>query len=205
MLGDFDLHIAKSIPNYELLSDSILRLSDYFKVDGKNIYDLGCSTGRLLKQIGHNGRKIGYDNCKALLPSNSDGCEFIFADLNKQVSMKDACIVYSVFTMQFLRKEVRAILVKDVYDALCLGGAFIFAEKVYGQDSMTQDMFTFSYYDYKKSSFTEKEILDKESSLRGVLKPMTSAENTRLVTQAGFERIVLFYKYFNFEAYVCIK
>jgi hypothetical protein len=42
-IDDFDDHINKSIPNYDLLIDSIKSMSEYFYVKSASIYDLGCS------------------------------------------------------------------------------------------------------------------------------------------------------------------
>lgn len=61
-IEDFDEHILTSIPNYDILIEAIKSMSEYFMTEGSNIYDLGCSTGKLLKSIKREGvNKIGYD------------------------------------------------------------------------------------------------------------------------------------------------
>ena len=134
-----------------------------------------------------------------------DNSDFIIQDLNKSYEFKNACIIYSMFTLQFLKKESRKKIVTDIYNGLTKGSAFIFCEKAYAKYPKTQEIFTFSYYDYKKTSFSEKEILDKERDLRKILKPNTSHENQEMLYEAGFETIDLFYKYFQFEGLLCIK
>jgi len=210
-ISNFDKHILESIPNYDVLFSSINKLTDYFRNDSKKIYDIGCSTGNLLNYIARTtnfkGEMIGLDYSINLLPKENQfpNIQFIHYNLNNSYVFNNASIIFSIFTLQFLLKENRLKLLKSVYDGLCKGGAFIIAEKVYAEVGSIQDMFTFAYYDYKKESFTEKEILDKETDLRLILKPNTTEENLNLFNEAGFSKCYCFWKYFNFEAYICIK
>ena len=47
----FDKHVNKSVPLYELGQDLTCKLSSFFVNKNCNIYDLGCSTGTLIKKI----------------------------------------------------------------------------------------------------------------------------------------------------------
>jgi len=207
-IENFDEHIRKSIPNYDLLIKTILRLSDYFLVEQKNVYDLGCSTGKMLIDLNFtNGYKIGYDKSISLLPKvNDENLIFKVVDLEcEPLGLSNACIIYSLFTLQFIRKENRLSVLKEIYNGLIDGGAFFYTEKIYSRYSQTQDIFTFGYYDYKKENFSEKEILDKEKDLRLILRPKTFRENERMLYNAGFKIVEPFYKYFNFAGWLCIK
>ena len=66
-ITSFDDHIAKSIPQYELMIESVVRMSDYFKDEKKVVYDVGTSTGKLLKYFkranNYQGKLVGIDNC----------------------------------------------------------------------------------------------------------------------------------------------
>ena len=202
---DFDHHILLSVPDYGRMLESILVLADYFLDEDAAVYDAGCSTGKLLRALPFKGRKIGLDNSPNLLPGTGDGIEYIHHDLNKPFAFENACMVFSMFTLQFLKRGSRQGVIQRIYDGLNPGGALILTEKVYAADGVAQDMFTFAYYDFKKKSFTEKEILDKEISLRKILKPNTTRENLAMVRRAGFRRVEMFYKYFNFEGWLCLK
>ena len=209
-IKDFDNHIAQSIPNYELMVSSLVRLSDYFKDEKKVIYDVGTSTGKLLKYFkrtnNYKGKMIGIDISRNLLPStNEDNISFVEHDLTKPYVFDNACIVYCLYTLQFLPRESRLLLLQSIYDGLCTGGALFISEKVYNNDGKFQDMFTSTYYDYKKESFTDKEIFDKERSLRTLLKPNTIGENLKLLEDAGFKQIEPYYQYFNFHGLLCVK
>lgn len=201
-ITEFDKHIEQSIPNYDLLSDGVVSLSRYFLDPTARVYDLGCSTGRMLKEIPHQGEKVGIDNSDNLLPQ---GAEFVKADLNEPFDFSNACLATSVFTLQFLRPDRRELLVQAVYKGLNQKGGFILAEKTYATDAQIQEMMTFGYYDFKRKHFTDKEIMEKEITLREIMKPNTSQENQEMLERCGFIRTQLFWKFFNFEAWVCIK
>jgi tRNA (cmo5U34)-methyltransferase len=60
-IQDFDQHILQSIPNYDILWNMIHSMSSYFVVEDTTIYDLGCSTGKLLKSLPYENSKVGID------------------------------------------------------------------------------------------------------------------------------------------------
>ena len=59
---NFEKHITKSVPFYKEGHKIITNLSDFFLKDGSIVYDLGCSTGNLIKQISnrHKNKKIDF-------------------------------------------------------------------------------------------------------------------------------------------------
>ncbi len=179
-IQDFDQHILKSIPNYDILVNTILSMSEYFITKDTTIYDLGCSTGKLLRSIKYPNSKIGYDNAKIMPKENSD-IKFIKSDLNRKFEISNACIVYSIFTMQFINRMNRVEYCKTVYNGLNTGGAFILCEKIYQNDGILQEILSFSHYDYKKKHFSDKEIIMKERDLRYIMKPNTLEQNIDLL------------------------
>jgi tRNA (cmo5U34)-methyltransferase len=200
-IENFDEHILKSIPNYDVLFGSIKSISEYFYVDGSNIYDLGCSTGKLLKSINGNYNKIGYD-IATLLPKE-DG--FFPIDLNENFPIENACIVYSIFTMQFLNPNNRKKYLQQIYDGLDDGGALIICEKVYQEFGKVQEIISFSHYDYKLNHFTSDEIISKERDLRFIMKPCNNNELTELIKSVGFDIVTDFWQMFNFKGIIAIK
>lgn len=203
-IQDFDNHILKSIPNYDVLIGAILSMSEYFIDNNAIIYDLGCSTGKLLKCIPYQNTKIGYDNAR-LMPKHDNNIEFRVADLNVEFEIKNACIVYSIFTMQFLNRISRKKYCKTVYDGLNDGGAFILCEKIYQENGIMQDIVSFSHYDYKRIYFTEEEIIKKEKDLRYIMKPNTLQQNINLLQGSGFKTITTFWQSYNFVGIIAIK
>jgi len=200
-IQDFDEHILKSIPNYDVLISSIKSISEYFFVEETSIYDLGCSTGKLLKSINGNYNKIGYD-IATLLPQEEG---FTAVDLNEPFQVEDACMVYSIFTMQFLNPSKRHQYLKRIYDGLIKGGALIICEKVYQEHGKIQEIISFSHYDYKLKHFSSDEIISKERDLRFIMKPCLNDDLTQMLKEAGFTMVCDFWQMFNFKGLIAIK
>jgi tRNA (cmo5U34)-methyltransferase len=99
----------------------------------------------------------------------------------------------------------RENVIKNIYNGLNPGGAFVFAEKTVADNGRFQDMFTFTYYDYKRKSFTEKDIMEKEVTLRNMLKPNTWNELSCMLELAGFRDIQPFWRNFLFVGAIAIK
>lgn len=200
-IENFDEHINKSIPNYNVLWNSIRSMSEYFFVDGENVFDLGCSTGKLLKSLDTKCCKIGYDIAD-LLPQEEGFCN---VDLNEFFTIDNACVVYSIFTMQFLKPSNRFHYLRTIYDGLNKGGALFICEKIYHDDGKIQEIFSFSHYDYKLNYFSSNEIISKERDLRYIMKPSTENELFTLLREVGFNKVNTFWQMFNFKGIIAIK
>ena len=61
------------------------------------------------------------------------------------------------------------------------------------------------YYDFKRNNLDDNDILDKNQSLRGIMKPLTLSENIENLRNVGFEKIDVFMKYNNFVGIMAIK
>lgn len=204
-ITNFDEHIAQSIPNYDLLFDSIVSLAPYFLKPSTALIDLGCSTGKLLEAITHEGRKIGYDKSSNLLPTSHDATSYVSRDITTITEFFDASLVLSIFTIQFTDRSKRQDILHRIFSSLSKGGAFIWAEKIHADSSYWEQTFTSAHYDYKRKSFTAQEILDKERDLRTMMRLQTSKENQDMAWEAGFRNSALLWKFFNFECYVYVK
>lgn len=200
-IDNFDDHIEKSIPNYNILIDFIKSISQYFYVENTNIYDLGCSTGKFLNSLDFNCNKIGIDNSN-LLP-NKDG--FYNIDLNDNFDIYNSCIVYSIFTMQFLSPSKRLQYLNNIYKGLNTGGALILCEKTYQEDGKFQEIMTFSHYDYKLKFFNANEIIQKEKDLRYIMKPNSYNEIYNMLKNTGFKNVTIFWQMFNFKGIIALK
>ena len=51
VVSNFETHIKQSVPFYQISHDLTKKLSDFFLKENSNCYDLGCSTGNLLKEV----------------------------------------------------------------------------------------------------------------------------------------------------------
>ncbi|MDD5650443.1 MAG: hypothetical protein PHF86_08525 [Candidatus Nanoarchaeia archaeon] len=200
-INNFDDHINKSIPGYSLLIDLIKSMSEYFYIEDMNIYDLGCSTGKLLKSLDTKCKKIGIDNSN-LLPQETN---FLNDDLNNISNLDNACIIYSIFTMQFLQPYKKYHYLKTIYNSLIKNGVLFLCEKVYQPIGKVQEIFSFSFYDFKSNNFTIDELFHKERDLRLNMKLLYEQDIINMIKDIGFSSITLFWQILNFKGYLIIK
>jgi tRNA (cmo5U34)-methyltransferase len=117
-----------------------------------------------------------------------------------------ADLIVSYYCVQFIQPRLRQELINRIYERLNWGGAFIMFEKVRGPDARFQDIFVSLYNDFKaKNGFTAEEILNKTTSLKGVLEPFSTEGNLGLMRRAGFTDITTVMKYLCFEGFLAIK
>ena len=215
----FDEHIEKSIRGYSNLLEDVISMSRYFVENDTNIVDIGCSTGKLTKaMIEHNedhcshGKYIGIEIAEGFykdLENRADELkkhqvDFILDDI-RNYDFENCSLVTSIFTLQFMPKKDRLNVMKNVYKGLNDGGAFIFAEKTICQNALVQDMITFNYYDYKRKSFDTEDIMDKERTLRHMMKPNTWEEIEMNLAKAGFSDVQPFWRNHAFVGALAIK
>ncbi len=214
---NFDDHINNSIRGYSDLISDVVSMSQYFLESDTKMIDIGCSTGRMLNDIELNNRDIiknvkyiGIENEPNMIDKqfNNPAINYFNKDIREFDDWQNTSLVTSIFTLQFINRNMRIPIVKQIFLNLNDGGAFIFAEKVYSQHSRIQDMMTFMFYDYKRQHFSDTEILDKEKSLRHMLRPCTDDGLVGLhsiVQRAGFSKIEPFWRNHNFVGYIAIK
>jgi len=212
----FDNHIDKSVRGYSHLWGDILSLSKYFVEDYTQVVDLGCSTGKLLKaMIEQNQEHIPHAQYTGIeIEDDFYGDYNMDEEKYQQLSyyrgdvrdfnFQNCSLVTSIFTLQFMSPKDRQEIINRVYSGLNTGGAFIFSEKTFSCNPRIQDMMTFTFYDYKRQNFTDKEILDKEVQLRHMMKPNTKTELYDMFTNAGFE-VHNFWQNFNFIGAIALK
>ena len=208
----FDEHIEKSIRGYSQLMSDVVSLSRHFVEDDTNIVDIGCSTGKMTQRL----LEENQDHCVEANYVGVEIAEGFFNDLDKRhedimknnswakvdfikddirnYKFKNCSLITSIFTLQFMPKRYRKLVVKRIYDGLNCGGAYIFAEKTMCENALVQDMITFNYYDYKRKSFTTEDIMDKERTLRHMMKPNTWKEIEGMLTEVGFSVIQPFWR-----------
>ena len=219
----FDDHIEHSIRGYKNLLDDIVSLSRNFVEDETNVVDIGCSTGKLTEAFVHSNQNF----CKyanyigiELAPSFFEELdkryermtnEYYWANIDfqkkdvRQLKFENCSLVTSIFTLQFMPRKDRFDVIKNIYDGLNFGGAFIFAEKTVCEDSRLQEMITFNFYDYKRKHFEASDILEKEKTLRNMLKPNTWKELEGMLECAGFKTAQPFWRNHMFVGAIAIK
>lgn len=214
----FDNHIEHSIRGYTNLWNDVLKYSEYFVEDYTNIVDVGCSTGKLLKaMIAQNtfapdaqyvGIEVEEDFYKTYDEDEHNYNHLYYhRDDVREYQFSNCSLVTSIFTLQFIPEVQRLDIIRQIYDGLNPGGAFIFAEKTASEYSKIQEIKTFTYYDYKREHFTAEDILDKEKQLRHMMKLNTRNELISKCATAGFsfQKIDSFWQNYGFTAFIAIK
>jgi tRNA (cmo5U34)-methyltransferase len=210
-------HIRQSVPLYEEGHELVCQISDYFVSDTSTVYEMGVSTGELLKKLAlHHGAKpnarfIGMDVEAAMTEKarahTADVPSISILDEDARVfPFEKADLIVSYYTMQFVPPRDRQALFDKIYAALNWGGAFVMFEKVRAPDARFQDMMVTLYNDFKLAQgFSTEEIVQKTRSLKGVMEPFSTEGNRDLLKRAGFVDQMSVAKYICFEGFLAIK
>ncbi len=210
-------HIRQSVPLYEEGHDLTCQLSDFFVSDTSVCYELGVSTGELLKKLAvhnkgkPNARWVGLDPVDTMIENARTHC----ADVkNIEILHEDARLfefeksdfMVSYYCMQFIAPRDRQALFDKIYDSLNWGGALVLFEKVRAPDARFQDITSILYNDFKLANgFNGEEIVSKTRSLKGILEPFSTQGNIDLMKRSGFQDITTVQKYLCFEGFLAIK
>ncbi|MDB4973034.1 MAG: methyltransferase [Myxococcaceae bacterium] len=210
-------HIRHSVPLYEEGHDLICQLSDFFCGHESVCYEIGVSTGELIKKLAlHHAAKpkvrwVGLDVEEAMAKKAREHCadvpniQIVHEDI-RLYPYEQSDLFVSYYTLQFVPPRDRQALLDRIYESLHWGGAFILFEKVRGPDARFQDILSSLYNDFKtRNGLSADEILSKTRSLKGVLEPFSTEGNLGLLRRAGFVDIMAVQKYLCFEGFLAIK
>lgn len=208
----FDDMLARSIPGYENMRDTVVKMISPVVTNGGHILDLGCSHGemiaKLIKDFGSSlyVNYVGVDSSTAMVSrarkrfSDDERVTIIHADISDAEMQRlryDA--VLSILTLQFIPVENRQQILKQVYDSLSPNGCFILVEKVLGESWVGQEHLVSVYHQMKKDNgYSEEQVDLKRNSLQNVLVPLRTSENIRMLKSAGFSVVQPFWQNLNF-------
>jgi tRNA (cmo5U34)-methyltransferase len=215
----FDDMLERSVPFYKECQQMVIDLARHFAQKDSTIFDLGCSTGTLLRHLvkaipkTNNIRFVGLDNSEAMLKkahSKLKGhlkrCELVEANLESDFKLAGASVIIMNYTLQFIPPKRRAAMLKKIYKGLRPGGGLILIEKVRGESNGLNDLFVEQYHAYKQSQgYSKLEIAKKREALENVLVPLKPGKNRDLLTEAGFRQVDVFFKWFNFAGFLAVK
>lgn len=211
----FDTHVQQSVPFYAVFHDMIKTFAQYYVEPFTTVVDIGCSTGTLLTEIANANCKpgvafTGLDTSQAMIDEANKrkrGFNVLFKNFDvRNYEFGSMSFAYSMLCLQFLPLTDRQGVVNKVYEGLEHGGAFVLVEKVKSTNMDIHDIYNDVYYDFKrKSGLSDTEIIDKNVSLRGVMKPLTLEVNIKMLEEAGFSHVEVFMKYNNFVGIIAVK
>ena len=126
---------------------------------------------------------------------HADICQFKFSD---------ASIVLMNYTLQFVDIEARPHVLQRIRDSIRPDGFLLVSEKVAHADPVVDNALIELYFEFKRrQGYSELEIARKRDALENVLIPLTIQGNLDLLESAGFGRIEVLLKWFNFATFVC--
>jgi tRNA (cmo5U34)-methyltransferase len=208
----FDDMLGRSIPGYENMRDTVIKMISPIITNGGHILDLGCSHGemiaKLIKDLGSSMyvNYVGVDSSTAMVSkartrfADDERVTIVhgnIADAEMQRLRYDS--ILSILTLQFIPVEHRQYILKQVHDALTPNGCFILVEKVLGESSSGQDHLVSVYHQMKKDNgYSEEQVEAKRVSLQNVLVPLRASENIRMLKSAGFSVVQPFWQNLNF-------
>ena len=213
----FDDMLKRSIPGFNVMREITTSIAAKFAISETYILDLGCSKGgaiaNLVEVLDESYKFRGIEISEPMrleaqerFKDSKSRVEIIDMDLRINFPKDPTSVVLSVLTLQFIPIEYRQKIVKQVYDCLIPGGAFILVEKVLGSDAVINEILVKEYYDLKgKNGYTEEQINTKRRSLEGILVPVTAKWNEEILAKSGFQSVDSFWRNLNFVGWVAIK
>lgn len=210
--------IKRSVPGYETILKSIAMYCMRYAQEDSNIYDLGCSLGAVAitaaratkdkscKIIGVDTSKPMLKKCQNIIDEKhlNQRIELQHKDIN-QLTINNASVVVSNFTLQFIPKSQRLTIVKNIYNGLNNAGIFILSEK-FRADDISDEFLIAHYHAYKKlNGYSNKEIQRKREALKDVLVPDSLLEIENRLKAVGFKTPLKWFQCFNFASFIAIK
>lgn len=211
--------ISRSVPGYELVVPVIGMLARRYAQPDSNIYDLGCSLGAaslaMSLAIRAEGTEIiAVDNSEAMVArfkesiiSNTGGIP-IDVRLENMVDtpISNASVVVLNFSLQFLDREPRQILIDRIAEGMRPGGALIISEKICFENEQEQNDQTVWHHDFKRTQgYSDLEIAQKRNALEDVLRPETEAAHFKRLQLAGLSSPRRWFQCFSFASYIAFK
>lgn len=215
----FDNMLERSIPQYDLMRESVFKVACRYVQPKSEVVDLGCSRGEalapLVKKYGSYNRYVGLEVSEPMLEAARKRFEGYIKtgivdirkhDLRDQYPAVESSVTLSILTLQFTPIEYRLRIVSDIYNSMLDGGAFILVEKVLGASAAIDALEVDLYYEMKRENgYTNDDIKRKRLSLEGILVPVTAKWNDEILKSAGFREVDCFWRWMNFAGWVAIK
>ena len=216
----FNNMLERSIPGYFDMRRLSYDLGKRFiQPYASTVIDLGASRGEALRPFIEEGKALNYIGLEVSEPMRREFKKEFGAYENVSVMDYDlrtidsgdfshhkVDLVLSILTLLFTPIQYRSKIIKNVYDMLQPGGAFILVEKVLGSCSEIDDMLVDAYYEMKSANgYSPDDIQRKKASLEGVQVPVTRDANVAMLKAEGFSKVDGFFRNLNFAGWIAVK
>lgn len=211
--------IKRSVPGYSQIIAMTGLIGKRFAQDNSVIYDLGCSLGAsslaIRQQVqASNCRIIGIDSSAAMLSRAKQYLDMQDSSIDLSLEQADICqydyqpcsFVAVNLTLQFIAVAERLPLLQRLATACLPGAALLLTEKVCFADPVEQQLMTDLHHDFKRANgYSELEISQKRQAIDNVLLPESMDQHCQRLLQAGFQRVLPWYRNLNFVSFLAIK
>ena len=215
----FDDMLKRSVPLYNECLEATVQLCLSFVQKNSIVYDLGCSTGTLLKKLAGkipaSVQLIGIDNSEPMLRKAqeclneyviSKRAKLLLWDLNSDLQFEEASAIIMNYTLHFISPENREALLRRIENSLKPGGILIVIEKVKVENIRLEKVFVNMHHEFKhKQGYSRIEISRKKEALENVLIPLDERDNLAMLRSSGFAEVNIFFRWFNFVGFVALK
>jgi tRNA (cmo5U34)-methyltransferase len=213
----FDDMISRSVPMYPEITRLCARFAASAALEGTRVYDLGCSTASTLLEVNKylKGKDVGLVGCdpsKDMLAKAKGKVasykNFTLKQENAQeAELENASVVIMNFTLQFIPRAERPMILKKIAKALPVGGVFVFSEKIATDLPENLDGLVLDLYDeYKQfNGYADSEIANKRKALENVLIPDSHAWHQQALAEAGFAGSAIIANWLNFSCMMAWK
>ena len=197
----FDYHVREQLPWYELATDIVNHVVRHYLPNDGLLYDIGASTGNItlsLKELleSRNAKAISIDNSENMCKQFKGYGEIVNENAENYAYKEFDCAVLFL-TLMFLKEKDRKPLLDNLFGKMKKGGCIIVFDKIQpkgGYLSIVNSRLALA--EKVKMGVSHKEIIDKELSLSGVQRPISSE------IYCGYEII---FKYGDFIGFVIEK
>ena len=210
--------INRSVPGYSTIINMTGLLAERFIVNHSKAYDLGCSLGAGTLAMAQHGAKqaeiIGIDNsadmverCKQQVAESpfADKVRIFAADITA-TEIENASMVTLNFTLQFIKPQQRANVIKNIYAGMKPGAILLLSEKIIFNQAFAQSFNESMHHRFKQfNGYRELEISQKRTALENVLEPESLEQHFQRLEQAGFSDFSVWFQCFNFASIIAVK
>jgi len=213
--------ISRSVPGYSLVIPMIGLLARQYAQDQSNLYDLGCSLGAASFAMRSAVRAEGaciwaVDNSpgmirrlQAMLREDRRAGLVPVHVLQQDIldtKIENASVVVLNFTLQFVERDKRSALLKEVAAGLNPGGVLVLSEKIRFEDPVEQKLQTLWHHEFKRAQgYSELEIARKRDALENVMKPDSLQRHRERLHEAGFKNVYPWFQGFSFVSMVAMR
>ncbi len=182
MTGEiFNAHVNEQLPFYQLVTDATAMIVRNYLPKNGVMYDIGASTGNISKAIkpfaeSRNALVVSIEESESMASTWNGYGELCIADAST-FNYKNFDVAVCFLVLMFMSIEQRANLLLELRKKMNAGGSIIVVDKLLVEGGYFGTVMRRLTFDWKlKNGASPEQIINKELSLSGVQRPMTTSE-----------------------------